>query len=258
MLFPIIFVRLQPVVGFSWTVRVLGLIQLLSSLVALLLLFAGAPKPAPKAPRSLIHWHAFKEIPFSAYCVANLIIFMAYFIPLIYVPFYAIDVLDTSTEMAFDLLAVLNAASLIGRLSSSILASKIGVTRLLPISVVSLALLLFGWREVSDLGGFAVFCILFGIFSGTLIAANPVVVAHPVISPSASVIGTRLGMQWFTSSLGVLVGAPIAGVLGADGSADAFQRLQAFSGAIMVGGFLFLLVPLVAIWQHNRNCNSKS
>ena len=178
--------------------------------------------------------------------------FMAYFVPLFYVPFYAIDVLGTSTELGFALLAVLNAASAFGRLGSSILASRIGAPKMLPVVVLASAVLLFGWIGVSNLGGFVMFCILFGLFSGVLISANPVVTAHPVISPTPSVIGTRLGMQWFATSLGVLVGAPIAGVLGADGSADAFHKLQGFSGAIMVGGFLFLLVPLNAVWRYDR------
>ena len=221
--------------------------------MALPLLFSGTPKPKPKTPRNLIHWYALKEATFSAYCVANFLMFMAYFVPLFYVPFYAIDVLGTSTELGFGLLAVLNAASAFGRLGSSVLAPKIGAPKMLPFVVFASAVLLFGWIGVYNLAGFVVFCILFGVFSGVLISANPVVTAHPVISPTPSVIGTRLGMQWFATSLGVLVGAPIAGVLGADGSANAFHKLQGFSGAIMVGGFLFLLVPLTAVWRHDRN-----
>ena len=219
--------------------------------MALPLLFIGKAPPKPKAPRSLIHWHAFKEIPFNAYCVANFLMFMAYFIPLFYVPFFAIEVLQTSAELAFGLLAVVNGASAFGRLGSSVLAPKIGAPKILPSVVFASAILLFGWIGVDDLAGFVVFCVLFGVCSGVLISANPVVVAHQVISPSPSVIGTRLGMQWFATALGVLVGAPIAGVLGSDGSAGAFHKLQAFSGAVMAGGFLFLLVPLSAVWRHD-------
>ena len=253
MLFPVIFLRLQPRIGFPWTVRVLGFIQLACSLVALPLLFRGKAPPKPKAPRSLIDWNAFKEIPFNAYCVANFLVFMAYFIPLFYVPFFAIQVLRTSTELGLGLLAVVNGASAFGRLGSSFLAPKIGAPKTLPFVVFASSVLLFGWIGVDSLTGFVVFCVLFGFCSGVLISANPVVAAHYVISPSPSVIGTRLGMQWFASALGVLVGAPIAGVLGSDGSAGAFHKLQEFSGAIMAIGFLFLLVPVSAIWRHDSN-----
>ena len=251
MLFPVIFLRLQPRIGFPWTVRVLGFIQLACSLMALPLLFIGKAPPKPNAPRSLIHWIAFKETIFDAYCVANFLIFMAYFIPLFFVPFFAIEVLRTSAELGFGLLAVVNGASAFGRLGSSILAPKIGAPKILPFAVIASSALLFGWIGVDSLAGFVVFCVLFGICSGVLISANPVVVAHPVISPSTSVIGTRLGMQWFATAMGVLVGAPIAGVLGSDGSAGAFHKLQGLSGAIMTAGFVFLLIPLSAVWRHD-------
>ena len=177
---------------------------------------------------------------------------MAYFIPLFYVPFFAIQSLGTSTKLAFNLLAVLNAASAFGRIGSSLMSQKLGASTLLLGAVVTSSTMLFGWIGVHTVAGFVVFCILFGLFSGVLISANPVVVSHPVISPTPSVIGTRLGMQWFVSSIGVLVGAPIAGELGKDGSKEGFRNLQIFSGALMLGGAGFLLVPLVAIWKHDR------
>ena len=252
-LFPVIFVRLQPRVGFPWTVRVLGFIQLACSATALPLLFVGPAPPKPKTSRSLIHWHALKEPATSAYGVANLLMFAAYFIPLFYVPFFAIQSLGTSIELGFYLLAVLNAASAFGRLGSSIISVKIGPSKILIAAVIASSILLFGWIRVHNLGGFVVFVILFGAFSGILISANPVVVAHPVVSPSPAVIGTRLGMQWFATSIGVLVGAPIAGALaGRDGSREAFQKLQGFSGAIMAGGAMFLLIPLTAVWRYDK------
>lgn len=238
---------------FLFNVRVLGFIQLTCSLMALPLLFLGKSPPKPKAPRSLIQWNAFKEIPFDAYCVAKFLVFMAYFIPLFYVPFFAIEVLQTSAELGFGLLAVVNGASATGRLGSSVLASKIGAPKILPFVVFGSSILLFGWIGVDNLAGFVVLRVLFGACSGALISANPVVVAHPVISPSPSVIGTRLGMQWFATALGTLVGAPIAGVLGSEGSAGAFHKMQGFSGATMAGGFLFLLVPLSAVWRHDND-----
>ena len=253
-IFPLVFLRLQPRIGFPWTVRVLGFVQLACSAMALPLLFAANKNP-PKlnTPRKLIHWNAFRESSFNAYIVANFLMFMAYFIPLFYVPFFAIEVLHTSVELGLSLLAVVNGASAFGRLGFSLLALKIGAYKILPLVVLASSVVLFGWIGVDTLAGFVVFCVIFGGCSGALISANPVVAAHRVISPSTDVVGTRLGMQWFATALGVLVGAPIAGVLGEDGSEGAFRMLQGFSGAAMAGGFVFLLVPLSAMWR----CDSK-
>lgn len=251
-LFPIIFIRLQPQIGFPWTIRVLGFLQLACCIIALPLLFLGKAPLKPKSPRSLIHWEALKEFGFCSYGVANFLMFMAYFIPLFYVPFFAIQTLGTSKEVGFYLLAVVNGASAFGRIGSALMSQRLGASRLLLTAVVTSSILLFGWMGVHTLAGFAVFCVLFGLFSGMLISANPVVVAHPAVSPTPGVIGTRLGMLWFVTSLGVLVGAPIAGELGSDGSRESFRKLQAFSGATMAGGALFLLPPLSAVWRHDR------
>lgn len=65
-------------------------------------------------------------------------------------------------------------------------------------------------------------------------------------------IGTRMGMQWFATSVGVLIGAPIAGVLDGHGGGNGYLGLQAFSASIMTGGALFLLVPVFAAWRYDR------
>ncbi|CZT45096.1 related to MFS monocarboxylate transporter [Rhynchosporium secalis] len=220
--------------------------------LALPFLFLGKPVPKPKNVRSIIHWHALKEYTFCSYRVGNFLIFMGYFIPLFYVPSFALGYLGTSQELGFGLLAALNGASLFGRIGSALLSPRFGVSRSLLGAVVVSSIACFVWMGINSLAGFVAFCLLFGFFSGVLISANPIVVAHPVISPTSSVIGTRLGMQWFATSLGVLVGAPIAGALGDAGTRDSFMKLQGLSGAMMLGGAILLMVPLMAFWKHDR------
>jgi MFS family permease len=170
-----------------------------------------------------------------------------------FVPIFAVQVLHTSTDTGFYLLSALNAASAAGRIGSSLLAPQFGASRILFVAVVASAALIFGWVGVHDLNGFIVFCVLFGLVSGVLISASPVVVSHPVISPSPAVMGTRLGMQWFCGAVGILLGAPIAGAIeGSHGSAGAYRNLQLFSGAIMAGSLLFLLVPVTYILRYER------
>ncbi|KAA8649464.1 putative MFS monocarboxylate transporter [Aspergillus tanneri] len=256
-LFPIIFIRLQPRIGFPWTVRVMGFIQLACSCVAVPLLMATT-KPKRASPRQLIHWHALREWSFNAYAVANFLIFMAYFIPLFYVPVFASQALQTSKDMSFYLVSVLNAGSAAGRIGSALLTQRLGASWILFTSVIASAVLLFGWIGVNSLASFVVFCVLFGTFSGVLISANPLVIAHPVVSPTPAMIGTRMGMQWFATSLGVLIGAPLAGVIEGHGGGNGYLGLQGFSGAIMAVGALFLLVPLVAVWKYDRSRKEES
>ncbi|KAE8349444.1 putative MFS monocarboxylate transporter [Aspergillus coremiiformis] len=250
-LFPIIFIRLQPRIGFPWTVRTMGFIQLACSCVAVPLLMATT-KARKNPPRQLIHWAAMKEWHFNAYGIANFLMFMAYFIPLFFVPAFATNAIHTSNDLSFYLISALNAGSAIGRIGSSLLTYRISPSYILLASVIASAVLLFGWIGVHSLASFIVFCLLFGIFSGVLISANPLVIAHPVVSPHPSVIGTRMGMQWFATSIGVLIGAPIGGVLEGHGGSDGFLGMQVFCGAIMTLAAAFLLVPMMAVWKYDR------
>lgn len=250
-LFPIIFIRLQPQIGFPWTARVMGFIQLGCSFIAVPLLMVTT-KPKRGSPRQLIHWDALKEWSFNAYAVANFLMFLAYFVPLFYVPVFASQALQTSTDMSFYLVSILNAGSAVGRLGSAALTRRLGAGVILITSVCTSAVLIFGWIGITTQSSFITFCVLFGIFSGVLISANPLVIAHPVVSPTPAMIGTRMGMQWFATSLGVLIGAPIAGVIEGRGGGNRYLGLQAFSGAIMTGGALFLMVPLLAVWRYDR------
>ena len=233
----------------------LGFIQLGCSCIAVPLLMATS-KTKRNPPRQLIHWHALKEWSFNAYGVANFLIFMAYFIPVFYMPFFATEALHTSTDLSFYLVAVLNAGSAFGRIGSALLTYRVGPSYILLTSVVASAVLLFGWIGIYSVASFVVFCVLFGIFSGVLISANPLVIAHPVVSPTPSVIGTWMGMQWFATSVGVLVGPPIAGLIEGHGGSNGFLGLQTFSGVGMEVGAAFLMAPLMSVWRYEAKKTS--
>ncbi|GIC91350.1 putative MFS monocarboxylate transporter [Aspergillus udagawae] len=248
----LIYVPALSLVSTRFTTRrgiAVGLVTSGASVVPLLMV---TTKTRRGPPRQLIHWHAMKGWSFNAYGIANFLMFMAYFIPLFYVPAFASTALHTSTDLSFYLVSVLNAGSAFGRIGSSLLTYRVGASHILLASVIASATLLFGWIGIHSVASFVVFCVLFGIFSGVLISANPLVIAHPVVSPTPSVIGTRMGMQWFATSLGVLIGAPIAGVLEGHGGDNGFLALQIFSGAGMAVGAAFLLVPMMAVWRHDR------
>lgn len=232
--------------------------MLACSTIALpVLLFNQRRPPRPTKPRQLIDWVALKETPFVFDAVANFLIFLSYYIPLFYGPSFATNVLGVSSNTAFYQLAALNAASLFGRLSSSALTPRVGAHNFLLFSVLSSMIMIFGWIGVRSSTGWWVWSIVYGFFSGVLISANPVVVAHPVLSRHPSVMGTRLGMIWLIAAIGVLVSAPIAGALVGD-AVDAqasypYLKLRAFDGAIMAGGALALLVPLASIWRYKAS-----
>ena len=245
---PIIFRRLQPRIGFAWTCRVLGFISLAASIPCLVVL-AQAPKRINR-PRKLFMLDCFKEVPFDSLCVGGFLNFLAYWIPIFYLPTFAITALGTSPNIAYYMISILNTGSFFGRLTPALIIPKTGA---MPVSLtanICSAILLFGWIGIRSTASFIVWSLLFGFFSGVLIGSNPIAVAHPTISPLA-VYGTRWGIMSMIAAVGTLVGTPIAGAL-ADPATGSFLDSQAFAGAIMTGGCCFLVWPTVVMLRYNR------
>ncbi|GKZ39804.1 hypothetical protein AbraIFM66950_001262 [Aspergillus brasiliensis] len=249
--FPILFIRLQPQIGFPWTARTMAFIQVACSCIAIPLLIATTnPKPSP--PRQLIHWHALKELSFDTFAAVNFLFFVSYFVPLFFLPSFAQSVLHTSADLGVYMVSIFNASSSISRIICPLLVSRFGPGKVLCVSMASSAIILFGWTGVHTVAGCVVFSIFLGIFTGSFIAVTPVLMAHPVISPTPSVIGTRMGMQWFAVSLGALIGAPIGGALDGHGGSNGALGMQLFSAVVMALAAVVLLVPVRAVWRYDK------
>lgn len=249
-IFPIMFRALQPSIGFPWTVRAIAFINLGLAALTLLILFRHKPPPTP-APRSLLDFAAFKSLPFNLFAFSLFLLFIAYYIPLFYVVSFARTALAESTSSSFDLLAITNASSFLGRTVPYLLGPRVKpIYTLLTWSCIG-AVLLFAWPAIHSPAGFIVWCVIWGCVAGVLVTAPTSIIAHPVISPSLSVMGTRMGMVWSFAALGSLVGAPVAGAL-ADVSRAEYLHAQMFAGAVMVGGAGCLVWPLVAMERYDR------
>jgi MFS family permease len=74
--YPIMFVRLIPQIGFGWTMRLWGFLSLFLAVIALILVWDAPTKKT--RPRSLIDWSAFTEYPFMALCFIGFCQFLGY------------------------------------------------------------------------------------------------------------------------------------------------------------------------------------
>ena len=229
--YPIVFRRLLPRIGFAWTVRVMGFIALGTTLISVPMLHTGRVVRGKK-PRQLLDVKAFTELPYLVYNIGGFLKFMGFLIPFVYLPIYAETHLHASTDQAFDLLAYANAASFVGRILAAWIANKIGVMVPWLICVFSSAIICLTWVAVSSYGGVVVFSVLYGFFSGALIGLPSAIL--PYVSPT-NVLGTRMGMAWAIAGIALLMGSPIAGALIDLDSAD-FVGAQWFCGAMVMAG----------------------
>ncbi|THV49896.1 hypothetical protein BGAL_0174g00130 [Botrytis galanthina] len=233
-IFPIMFRRLEPKVGFGWAVRAIGFISL-GTLAVSLAILSRHKRPKSATKRALFDFKAFTELPFLGFAVSLLLIFVAFYIPLFYIPSYAIYSLKIDETLSFYLLAITNSGSFFGRTVPFLIANRVGSIQIFVFWIVAAVIVMFSWLGIHNEAGFIVFCIIWGFISGVLVTAPAAAVAHPTLSPSMSVIGTRLGMSWITAAIGILIGPPIAGAL-VDLNTDYFVKAIVFAGVVMAAG----------------------
>ena len=240
--------RLVPAVGFPWAVRAVALVNLILSTIALAIILPRRPPPTGRR-RAILDLRAFRELDFMLFALALLFNYVAFYIPAFYLPVIATKALGQSQDFAFESLAFVSVGSFFGRTIPMLAASRVGSVQVYLVATLAAVVVLFSWTAVQDVAGFVVWSVAFGLISGALVAAPSAAISHPVLAPSMGVIGTRLGILWMFGSVGVLIGAPIAGAI-VDIQRGYFVPGQCFAGAMVVGGSLCLIKPFVAVLGH--------
>ncbi|KAL9030558.1 MAG: hypothetical protein Q9180_006891 [Flavoplaca navasiana] len=244
-LYPIIFRRLQPTLGFGWATRIIALIVLATQLVSLILLRA---RTSPTEPRALLEPGAFRELPFTLFTLGFFFFLSGLYAPYFYVPIYAERIIGTSPDLAFYLLAIINAGSFFGRVLPPLIAHRFGAYNTLLPCLFMTALIGFTWISVHSVEGIVVFGIFYGFFSGAVLALPPTVIV--ALSPDVRFAGTRIGMSFGAAGLGVLVGNPIYGAI-VDIPSGRFVGAQGFAaGMMMAGSALIVASRLMRLISH--------
>ena len=84
-----IFRNLQPRVGFAWTTRVLGFVNLFELVVALAIMVSATKGQVSHKVRSLLDPTAFRDPTFMAFCRALFLMWTAYWVPFFSIALYA-------------------------------------------------------------------------------------------------------------------------------------------------------------------------
>ena len=221
-IYPVIFRQLQPRAGFGWAARAVGFVALATLLVPLAMM---KMRMRPPARRKMVDAAAWAEPAYALFGAGQFFGFMGMYVPYVYLQSYAVGRGAAGADLAFYLLAVVNAGSVFGRVVPNFLADRTGPLNMMVPTAAATAVLLFAWIGIDNEPGLIVFAILFGFCSGTFVSLPPVTVV--TLSPHLGVVGVRLGMTFFLTSLGLLVGAPIGGAILQHGWAG----LQAWGGA---------------------------
>ncbi|KAF2709681.1 MFS general substrate transporter [Pleomassaria siparia CBS 279.74] len=245
-IFPIMASHLIPQVGFGWAMRICAFLILALMIVAMFTVRSRLP-PTPRKLALSVFLEPFTDIRFNLLTFSSFLFFMAIFIPINFIEVEAIAN-GMSTTLASYLLAVLNAASIFGRIIPGILADKLGrfnmqmfMAYFTSILVLAVAL------TASNNAAFITFAAFYGFASGAFVSLAPAQIA--MISKIEQ-IGIRLGVMFSVVSFAGLVGSPIAGQIVVKDH-GAFDGLNIFAGVLLLAGAVMFTVTrmIVAEWK---------
>lgn len=239
-IYPIIFSTLQPKLGFAWATRILGFVTLGELLIALAIILpsTNSRKKSSHTVRALLDPTAFRDPAFMAFCAALFLMWIAYWVPFFLLPTFAQFKAGASSNLAFYVLVICNAATIPGRYLAVPLSNRLGPARTMAGFAFASSILLFGWIGVRSVESTIVWAVLIALFMGPLAVLYPIIVPH--LSPDKELVGTRIGISSAAAALGTLVGFPVTSALN-DLDEGLFWKSQCFNGCCMAGGGVLMV-----------------
>ncbi|KAH9913285.1 major facilitator superfamily domain-containing protein [Fomitopsis serialis] len=242
-IYPIMLNRLisgNSAIGFAWGVRASGFLTLGLLVIAQLLMRARVPgaKERGEQPKPNV-WGALRDPSFVFTVFGVFLVYWGLFMPYFYLQLW-LNLHGLSSTLAFYTIAILNAASVPGRVIPNTLADYFGALNVvIPVSFImgALVFVMFG---VTNTAAVVVFSILYGFFSGAYIALVPSVFA--VLASKPEELGIRMGLGYCIVSFAMLTGTPIDGALLGQGSVLQWPKPIVFSAVVMVAGAGFTCI----------------
>lgn len=240
-LYPIVFRKLQPQIGFAWTTRVIAFIVLATLSISIVVIKSRIPPP--KKTRAMLDINALKSVPFLLLSFGLFLAFAGLYIPIFYIIVYAQSHANVDDDMSFYLLSILNGASVFGRILPGIIADKFGAINVLNVVMVLAGAFAYAWIAIDNLSGLIVFAIIYGFLSGAVVSLPPQVLVTLV--PEMQLVGTWMGMSLCFTALGILIGSPIAGTI-INVVTGEFSHMLILSGSFtMAGAIVFIVLKMV-------------
>ncbi|KAH6675788.1 MFS monocarboxylate transporter-like protein [Halenospora varia] len=234
-MYPILFQRILPQIGFGWATRTLAFVMLGTLMIPLCI---TKMPPSTTRPKHVMDKTVFKDYAFLMFALSSVFGFIGLYIPFYYIQLYSLE-RHLSIKVIPYLLPILNAGSFFGRIVPNHIADQIGSLNTAIVCTSVASLLGFVWIGIYNLPGVIVFCILYGFFSGSFLSLGPAVVA--ALSPNPEALGSRLSLLFLPASIGVLIGNPIAGALLESG----WIGLQAFCGTCIAMSVLLAILARI-------------
>ncbi|KAI8626997.1 major facilitator superfamily domain-containing protein [Xylariaceae sp. FL1651] len=228
-IFPLMLQTLFDRVGWGWSIRALGFLSLVLLIFANILLKKRLPPPKNISARP--DFRILKDKAFLLLTIGVFLLEFGLFIPLTYISSYALANGFTET-FAFQILPILNAASVLGRALPGWWADKIGPFNS---NIISIGITIFACYVVwlpfgKTTPGLVVFAVLFGFATGNNISITPVCVGRLCHTQH---YGRYYATCYTVVSVACLINIPIAGTIVAATGGD-YWSLIVFTGLTQI------------------------
>jgi len=233
-IFPVIFSRLVPQIGFKWTMRVIAFILLACLGFANLVLERRLPPT--NVSGGLMNIRQFKNVAYSLYTAAGFISFLGLYTLLTYIDASAPSQ-GVSSNLVPYMVAIANTGSALGRLMTGMLGDRYGILNIMVPSNILAGLFTIIWPFVHGNGPVITVTVLYGVFSGAFVGliAGPIMAMGPVGD-----VGRRTGMYFTVMALGALAGPPISGAI--ENATGSYKAVGIYAGAAVLVGAICLLI----------------
>ncbi|VUC22398.1 unnamed protein product [Clonostachys rosea] len=233
-IFPVLLANLltRTDVSFGWSVRIAAFVM-----VPILAFSSSAIKcRLPPRKTHIITSEPFRQ-PMYLFIVAAIAFCMVgMFVPLFLMTTYAITK-GMDATLASYLVAILNGASIFGRVIPGILADKLGKLNMLIAAGLSTGILCFSWPLTETTTAIVVFVAILGFCSGAILSGGPIALTVCIKDPKSS--GMYMGLGMAMASVAALVGPPIAGALVDN---YGFKEVSHLSGGMTLAGALIGII----------------
>lgn len=210
LVFPAMAQQLLPRVGFGWTVRAMAFVTLFVSILINLLVRVRIP---PRRSGPLFDFHALKEPAYVFFSIGFFFVYWAVYFAFYYIDIYAATYASFNSVDSMNLLLILNALGVPGRIIPGWIAARfLGPLNTAIPTAASVAVVLYCWPAVRhSQGSLYGFAFAYGLVASGI--QSLFAVSLTALTDDLSKLGTRMGLVVTIVAVASLTGSPIAGAL---------------------------------------------
>ncbi|KAG1734343.1 MFS general substrate transporter [Suillus lakei] len=231
--FPVAAQNLIPLIGFGWTVRVFGLILMVTLGAANLLLKRRLPPVNVRG--GLFNLKAFRNKAYFIYCISGIVILLGLYTELTYLSVSAVAI-GVSKDFSFYIIAIANAASAL-RVTFGLMSDKFGALNTMAVFTTITGIATIIWPFAKNESQLIAIAAIYGFSTGAYVSLY----SAPIVAMGQMEdAGRRVGMFMSLIAFGGIAGPPISGAIST--ATGGFVATGYYSGGSIIFGVVLLLV----------------